>query len=279
MKMLDPGGSPIRPTLTMEIRGQAHDLPYLHRRGTGPAIVFLHGLGCCKEDCLPWIRCDPVAPFRVLAFDLPGCGGSRYSAGGALRMKDLVDLVRNVLAALELRDVVLVGHSMGGLIGLLLSERQPAAIRAFVNVEGNLAPEDCTFSRRAMADEFAEFETVVFPELKRNLASAPGIGSARYRAALEGGASARAFYDYARETVAYSDRGNLLERFLALSIPKVFIHGSENAHLTYLPRLRDSHCDVVQIAYANHFPFHDNPDGFAGAMAGFIEALPHSAPR
>ena len=266
-------------SLTVEFRGDAHVLRYLDRPGTGSAIVMLHGLGCCKEDCLPWIQHDAMATFRVLAFDFPGCGGSRYSGRGPFRMTDVVTLVRNVIAALELRDVIVVGHSMGGLVGVLLSEHQPSVVRAFVNVEGNLAPEDCMFSRRAIAEDFARFEAVVFAELIQDLASATGPGFARYRTALEEGASTQAFYDYACETVAYSDRGDLLERFLALPIPKAFIYGAENAQLTYLPRLRASHCDVVQIARANHFPFHDNPDAFADAVAGFLDTLPQSDAR
>lgn len=263
-------------SLTTEHRGQAYELQYLDRPGTGPTIVFLHGLGCGKEDCLPWIQRDPMIAFRVLAFDFPGCGGSRYTGHTPLQMDDLVALTQQFVAAVGLREVVIVGHSMGGLIGLLLCECRPDAIRAFINIEGNLTPEDCTFSRRAVSHDFADFQADLFAQIKQDLASASGVGFARYRAALESGVSARAFYDYALETVAHSNNKNLLDRFLALRIPMLFIHGSENDHLTYLPRLCNSACDVVRIANANHFSFHDNPDAFAAAVAAFLGALPRS---
>jgi hypothetical protein len=51
---------------------------------------------------------------------------------------------------------------------------------------------------------------------------------------------------YAFQTVEYSDKGNLLQRFLSRPLPKCFLYGSENRHLLYLQRLRESDCTVIE---------------------------------
>ena len=274
MKEQVHGEPPAYLSMKSDLRGRPYEFRYLDRPGTGPTIVFLHGLGCGKEDCLPWAQRDPMISYRVLAPDFPGCSGSPYSHNAALRMTDLVGQVQFFAETLELRGAVIVGHSMGGLIGLLLCALCPSDYQGFVNVEGNLAPEDCMFSRRAASGDFDKFESELFSELRKELASASGPGFARYRATLDSGTSARAYYDYARDLVAYSDSGTLIEQFLALPMAKAFVFGSENAHLTYLPRLRASLGSVIEIAGANHFSFHDKPDAFAAAVAEFLGALP-----
>jgi pimeloyl-ACP methyl ester carboxylesterase len=44
----------------------------------------------------------------------------------------------------------LVGHSMGGLTALMLAHQEPERVLSFVDIEGNVAPEDCFLSRPAV---------------------------------------------------------------------------------------------------------------------------------
>jgi hypothetical protein len=99
-----------------------------------------------------------------------------------------------------------------------------------------------------------------------------GHGFARHLQALEQ-ANPHAYYDYSFQTFEYSDHGNLLQRFLSLPVPKCFLYGSENRHLSYLQRLLASECTVVEIPNANHFLFSDQPDHYAAALASFARNL------
>ena len=87
-----------------------------------------------------------------------------------------------------------------------------------------------------------------------------GAGVPNNNAKVLAKANPRAYYDYAFQTVTYSDQGNLLQRFLSLPIPKCFLYGSQNRHLSYLARLRESDCAVIEIPNANHFLFYDAPN-------------------
>lgn len=98
------------------------------------ALVFGHGFG---TDQRAWRYVAPAftATHRVVLFDHVGFGASDRSAWadsrhGALEgyAQDLLD----ILDALGLQRVSYVGHSAGGMIGLLASIRQPARFERLV---------------------------------------------------------------------------------------------------------------------------------------------------
>jgi len=206
--------------------------------------------------------------FRLVAADNPGCGDSSYDENHPLNIDGVVELIEKFVAHLGLNRFLLVGGSMGGLVALLYAERNLNTIAGFVNVEGNVAPEDCMFSRKVIPHSYSQFEKTVFPQIKKALSAKAGRGFAQHLRVLEK-ASSRAYYDYAFQTVEYSDRGNLLERFLNLPVPRCFLYGSKNRHLSYLQRLLESDCIVMEIPNADHFLFYDQPNYYAAALASF----------
>ena len=60
----------------------------------------------------------------------------------------LVEVAEAVLGRLGVEECHLVGHSMGGVTALLLADRAPGRVLSFVDIEGNVAPEDCFLSRQ-----------------------------------------------------------------------------------------------------------------------------------
>ena len=67
----------------------------------------------------------------AVALDLPGHGRS-CGVEGLASIEAYAALVERFVAALGLRRCVLVGRSMGGAIGLVIAERQPALLRGLV---------------------------------------------------------------------------------------------------------------------------------------------------
>jgi pimeloyl-ACP methyl ester carboxylesterase len=261
--MTSQSARPERYRAQIDAGGATHAVSYFDRQGSRDAVVFVHGLGNGAENFESMCEQPSLNAHRLIAMDLPGCGETPYPSDRTLSIDDLVDLVERFIDDLELDRIVLVGASMGGLIALLYAARRPERVRAFVNAEGNLMPEDCMFSRRVIGYTFDEFVRVAFPKIKSDVGARRGRGFDMHRAVLER-ANPRAYYDYSFQTVLYSDHGALLERFLALPIPDLhFVHGSMNASLSYLPRLRDSRCVMTEIPEADHFMFYDNPTAFA----------------
>jgi pimeloyl-ACP methyl ester carboxylesterase len=256
--------------------GQPYRLRYFDRPGTGPAILYIHGLGCSKADFMEMAAAPELQSFRLISADHPGCGDSPYDVKHSLNIDGLVNLIENFVNNLGLDPFLLVGGSLGGLVALLYAERNLSRITGFVNVEGNLAPEDCMFSRNVIVHSYPHFEKAIFPQIKKAVSARRGRGFAQHLQVLAK-ANPRAYYDYAFQTVEYSDHGNLLQRFLNLPVPTCFLYGSENCHLSYLQQIRESDCTIIEIANANHFLFYDAPNHYAAALASFANSCVASA--
>jgi hypothetical protein len=82
----------------------------------------------------------------------------------------------------------------------------------------------------------------------------------------------RAYYAYSFETVSESDSGKLIEEFIALPIPRLFLYGAANRSLSYLPRLRSSSVEVREISSSAHFLFFDNPVETFQVVGEFVHA-------
>jgi pimeloyl-ACP methyl ester carboxylesterase len=82
-------------------------------RGDGPPVVFCHGVTLSSRVWAKQFQSFPAAGFRAVAFDSRGHGES------------VADDLRSVLEGLDLRDAVLVGHSMGGMAVQAFAIRHP----------------------------------------------------------------------------------------------------------------------------------------------------------
>ena len=256
-------------TLEIVYRKQSLQIEYFLRRGQKETILYLQGLGCSKNDFAGAANARDLQPYTFVAFDFPGCGNSPYSENVTLGIDDLVEITNIVISELDLTDLVIIGHSMGGLVALLYTEKYPNHIKGFINIEGNLASEDCFFSRRIAENGSAGFTRDALNSLQQKLAQSKSKGIREYARSLQS-ASARACVDYALPLVDYSDNGNLIQRFTGLKTPKLFVYGSENCGLSYIPELKSSGCEVVEIPDSGHFPFHDNPSAYYQIIYDFL---------
>lgn len=266
---------PLTQVLRLRHRGRSYRIEGLLRPGRGPGrrpgLLYLHGLGCTKEDARGATALAALRGHTLAAFDFPGCGGSAYWSEVPLTMADLVALTRRAVRALELPRPWLVGHSMGGLVALLYARRHPREVAGLVEIEGNLVPDDCFLSRQVFRRAFLGRERRFFADLRKRLAPG-GAGMAEYAARLPERVAPRAFFDYARSLVDWSDGYPLLAQFLALPVPRAFVHGAENAHLPYLDRLRAAGIPVVAIRGSGHLPMVTNPEAFYRALARLVAA-------
>lgn len=96
---------------------------------SGPSVVLLHALGDRAAD---WFTvATNLAPhFQVFAVDLRGHGDS--SRPGKYSFELMRDDVMAALDALDLHDIILIGHSMGGVVAYLLAQAQPDRIARLI---------------------------------------------------------------------------------------------------------------------------------------------------
>ncbi len=100
--------------------------------GQGPTLILVHGLGGSSED---FFLAAPLLAreHTVIIPDLPGFGGSEkpeasYSVGW------FIDVLQEMRRLLGLNRSDWLGHSMGGLLCLLLAARHPGLVERIIAV-------------------------------------------------------------------------------------------------------------------------------------------------
>jgi sigma-B regulation protein RsbQ len=94
--------------------------------GTQP-MLFAHGFGC-DQNMWRFITPEFENDYRIVLFDYVGSGHSDLEAYDAKRYSGLqgyADDVLDIVRALDLRDVIFVGHSVSGMIGILAANEEP----------------------------------------------------------------------------------------------------------------------------------------------------------
>jgi pimeloyl-ACP methyl ester carboxylesterase len=94
-----------------------------------PPFVFIHGLACDRSFWAPQVE-DLSRDFRCVNVDLRGRGDSAEVP--PFDTTTAADDVAALITALGLDRPIVVGHSLGGLVCLLLNDRHPELIRGIV---------------------------------------------------------------------------------------------------------------------------------------------------
>lgn len=92
--------------------------------GRGPTFLFVHGFAMTSRVWTKQFRDLPRAGIRTVAFDHRGHGASTVPMAET-SIENLADDVRMVVETLDLRDAMVVGHSMGGMALLAFAVRYP----------------------------------------------------------------------------------------------------------------------------------------------------------
>jgi pimeloyl-ACP methyl ester carboxylesterase len=106
--------------------------------GAGPhTFVFIHGWACDRTFWQPQFE-DLSRDQRCINVDLRGRGASPAVApyDSTTASDDVAGLIR----ALDLGPCIIVGHSLGGLVALLLNDRHPDLVRGVVLGDSPLTP-------------------------------------------------------------------------------------------------------------------------------------------
>jgi len=154
--------------------------------GTGPPILFLHGLGMTRTGWDAQLE-DLADRWRCVAWDMPGYGASAPLDG--LSLEAAADAAATLAAELG-GPVHVVGLSMGGMVALQLALRHPQAVRSLVLCDTSPAfgldgtdPDAWRAARLAPLDAGARVEDFAEPVLRAVMA--PDADPAAIRAAVD----------------------------------------------------------------------------------------------
>lgn len=255
-------------------------LPAYFEQGSGPtAVLLLHGVGGGRaiwaDAASGTAAAVAQAGYRALALDFPGYGDS----AGTPTLDAMVQAVLDLIAHVRAERVLLLGHSMGGMVAQELAARAPQAVQglilactsaAFGKPGGEwqdkflaerLAPLDAGLGMAGMAD-------LLVPGLV-----APGApAAARETARRVMAAVPEATYRVALKSIAGFDRR---EALAALRVRTLML--AAEADRTALPDVMQrmaakvSGAEYLCLPGAGHIANVEAPQAFNGAVVSFLQ--------
>jgi pimeloyl-ACP methyl ester carboxylesterase len=265
-----------------------------HGAPDGPAVVFLHGW---PQSWRSFERVMHAAGdrFRSIALDLPGIGESHGALNDG-RKTTIAHSVHQVIAKLELRNVTLVGHDVGGQVAFayLMHHAQDLSGVVIMNVViPGLAPWDKVirnpriwhFAFHAVPDlpeklvsgREEQYFAFFFDALTRKRDAIDDRARRLYAAAYSSENSLRTGFDWyrafeedAKENVAFA-RGS---RRVSTSV--VYVRGSHEYGdiADYAQGLRDAGVGNLQTAVipdCGHFAPEEAPEAVWALIARLVD--------
>lgn len=117
----------------------------LSEAGGGPTLLMIHGWGASRRYWHGTIEALS-ARARCVAPDLIGCGDSGRPAQ-AYTVDALADFVARLIETLEAGPVLLMGHSMGGLLCAQMAALRPALVSRLVLANAPVRGEDALYPK------------------------------------------------------------------------------------------------------------------------------------
>jgi esterase len=252
-----------------------------------PPIVLLHG-GHQSAHSWDLVSLHLAQHYHVLALDQRGHGDSEWARDVEYTNHTMSLDALAFLDAMGLRKPILIGHSMGGRNGMLLTRHDPSRLRALVIVD--VGPELSDRGRAAIAGFVQENQE--FEDLEHFVANVRKYDPYRPRAHIERTVKynmlQRADGKYVSKCDATPRRLGLvrgsgplenitLDDAQAFDLPVLLVRGANSRILTPegADRFRDAlpRGSLVTVPECGHNVHSQNTKGFIEAVEGFLAGL------
>jgi pimeloyl-ACP methyl ester carboxylesterase len=261
--------------------------------GAGPALLLIHGVG---DNSTTWnsVHAKLAQRFTVIAPDLLGHGESDKPRAD-YSLAAFANGMRDLLAALGIDRVTIVGHSLGGGIAAQFAYQYPHMVERLVLVSSGGVTKDVSIALRMAAAPMGSEALAALrlpgalPALQlAGRAAKTLFGSTKYGRDLPDGlrllarlADPAALSAFSRTLRAVVDgQGQvvtMLDRsYLMPSVPKQIIWGEDDfvipvshARIAHAA-MPDSRLDIFEGS--GHMPFHDHPDRFVEIIERFVDS-------
>ncbi|MBM7787656.1 alpha/beta fold hydrolase [Tenggerimyces flavus] len=251
---------------TLQLPSLPARISYVDVPGSVPAVVYVGGLGSATTAVFAETVAHPSMRHgrRSVLVDLIGSGWSESSSAFGATIEEHADVVAAVLAELGLRDVVLVGHSLGGSVGIALASRRPDLVSRLVVAEPNLDPGIGQVSAHIAKQDEAFFVERGFSAL---LAALEREEAWPYHATM------RRWDPLILHRTAVSllaeRTPTFREQLCALEVPRTYVLGALSTGEAPAG-LAEAGVRIVVIENAGHTMMDDDLDAFAAAVGAAV---------
>ncbi|MFI8311359.1 alpha/beta fold hydrolase [Streptomyces microflavus] len=231
----------------------------------GAATVYVHGLGAMSAVYHAHVAARPaLSGRRSLFVDLPGHGISDRPAGFGYTLEDHADALAAVLDAAGVRGGLIVGHSMGGSVSVVLAHRRPDLVSGLVLTEANLDPAPPPTAGSSSIAVYAEEEFVHGGGFAEVLRRSGPTWAATMRLA-----DPLALHRSATGLV-WGTAPTVRRMLLESPAERSYLQGALSGGLPGAAELVASGVRVIEVPGAGHNVMFDRPDVLAAAVAGSV---------
>lgn len=247
-------------------------------------MIFAHGFGC---DQNMWRLLVPhfAERYRVVTFDLTGCGKSDLSAYSRVKYESLhgyASDVLEILDAVNARDTIFVGHSVSTMIGMLATIAQPQRFAAqlmlgpspcYLNdgdYQGGFSREDIEELLDTMDSNYLGWSSVMAPKIM-GAPDAPHLGEELTNSFC------RTDPDIARHFARVTFLSDLRDQLPQSTVPALILQCSDDLIAPcsvgeYMNRVLPL-SELVVIDNFGHCPHLSAPGASVAAMSAFLARL------
>jgi pimeloyl-ACP methyl ester carboxylesterase len=235
--------------------------------GEGSPVLLLHGWGC-RAATFKDVQTELAKTHKVFAVDFPGFGSSDEPAE-VWGVEDYADWTRKLITKLGIVDPIVLGHSFGGRVALILNKKVQMRKLILTGAAGLIMDED--IERRKGNDGIKKakgFFQKILPRSAFDWAKEKMVdmlGSADYKNASP----------KMREVLKKTLHEDLKEYAMQVTVPTLLIYG-ENDTATPVAMARAFHEYIKNsrleiIPGVGHYVFIDKKEQFFDLVNDFLK--------
>lgn len=249
-----------------------------------PPMLCVHG-SAAHAHWFDFIAPGFTADYHVRSVDLRGHGDSEWVEPPSYLYKDYAADLHTAIEQLDLRDFVLIGHSMGGAVSLLYAATYPGRVKSLIVVDStvNLSPDRIAQMRDVGSRPGSSYATqeelmsryklrpgdaLATPEIVRHVAS--------YSARQTEDGTWKLKFD--RSVYATREVSDGRPNWNKIKIPSLLVKGDRSARL--VPdvvadvQARCPQAELVEVTDSDHHVTLDNPKMFVDVVKPFLAKNP-----
>lgn len=234
---------------------------------------LLHGYTECADSLNSiFNNAFLTSQFNIYAPDLPGFGASELKP----KHKDLTEVTQTLLQTIRQysshRPIVLLGHSLGGIIATLLASQLTNRIIMFFNVEGLLVEDTVNARSLTRAHNFSNAKGYV-DYMCTNLAE-PAKNNRYIQRFINNiqASDPEILHAWAKSATRLLAHNRIKKLYSSLDCPTLYIQGERplaRLEAQYLAKYCDSH-RYTTVKSTGHWPMLERPNQFWQLIASYL---------